>query len=98
MKRRNCWEITGCGLEPGGALAGEYGVCSAAFHAKECIEGPNGGKGAGRACWAAENTLCDLMSLEVPATASERLARCLDCEVYRTVRKEEGRAFDLAMD
>ena len=47
----------------------------------------NGGKNAGRACWALAGTLC---GGKVQGTFAEKLGNCLSCEFYQLVVKEEG--------
>jgi len=56
MAKKNCWEIKKCGRETGGAKTRELGVCIAS--AEKRLDGVNGGKNAGRACWGVSGTLC----------------------------------------
>jgi len=83
--RRNCWQVRMCGREPGGRKAPELGVCPAASERR--LDGIHGGVNGGRACWAIAGTLgsgkpeCDL---------ARKLAKCVDCDFYRMVHREEG--------
>lgn len=87
MARTNCWEAKRCGREPGGAKAGEMGVCPAATAAG--YDGIHGGKNAGRACWVMAGTLC---GGTVQGSFATKLGACQACDFYQTVRQEEGSA------
>jgi hypothetical protein len=52
--------------------------------------GFNGGKNAGRVCWAIANTLCDG---KIQRTIVEKLNYCMDCEFFKLVSSEEGFSF-----
>ncbi len=81
----NCWEFKRCGREPGGTRAGELGVCPAAEHTP--AHGLNGGINGGRICWAVAGTLCDGV---VQGTFAYKRISCMTCDVYITVKEEEG--------
>ena len=57
MAKINCWEFMKCGREPGGMNSIELGICSASVEIS--IDGINGGKNGGRACWALSGTFCE---------------------------------------
>lgn len=97
MDKKNCWELARCGLEPGGLLSARYGICSAAAHAEEGIEGPNGGSGAGRACWAMEGTQCGHLPGSI-ASVESKFASCIACAVFQRICQEEGSSFELGME
>lgn len=88
----NCWEFKKCGREDGGTRVRELGVCPAAVH-KEA-DGLNGGKNAGRICWAVAGTLC---GGKKQGTFAQKEATCLACNFYRLVRSEQGAGFRLLM-
>ena len=85
MANLNCWQFKKCGREPGGSKAGELGVCPSAVEAR--VNGVNGGKNGGRACWALAGTLC---GGQVQGTYATKLTNCLKCEFYTLVATEEG--------
>jgi hypothetical protein len=91
MSRQNCWEFKKCGREPGGAKAGELGVCSAAIESR--VDGLNDGKNGGRCCWAIAGTLC---GGEVQGTFASKYGNCTLCEFYRLVKRERGTDFCLS--
>jgi hypothetical protein len=86
MKRQNCWESKKCGRQLGGEKTKELGVCPASTEAK--VTGVNGGSFAGRCCWAVAGTLC---GGKVQGTFASKLANCISCEFYLSVKKEEGK-------
>lgn len=89
MKRLNCWEAMKCGLEPGGSRAKEFGVCPAAV--RKDLDGVNGGKNGGRACWAMLGTLCHGAD-GIPRsqdTYTQKLGRCTSCRFYELVAVQE---------
>ncbi|MDA8065360.1 MAG: hypothetical protein M0031_07660 [Thermaerobacter sp.] len=90
--KENCWEMKGCGREPGGSRAAELGVCPAA--ALRPAQGINGGRGAGRICWAVAGTMC---GDRVQGTFAAKEPSCILCEVFQRVRLEDGRAFRLLL-
>jgi len=87
-QKQNCWEFKKCGREPGGPQASKLGVCPAARD--RFYEGINGGKNAGRICWAVAGTLCDG---KVQGTFAQKRDTCLDCDFFAKIREEEGEAF-----
>ncbi len=81
----NCWEYKKCGREPEGDKTDELGVCAATTEIR--TDGMNGGKNAGRTCWAVAGTLCDGV---VQGTYAMKLGSCMKCEFYKLVLKEEA--------
>ncbi|GAB4338439.1 MAG: hypothetical protein Kow0089_10410 [Desulfobulbaceae bacterium] len=88
MSRKNCWEFKGCGREPGGPKAEELGVCPAST--TKPADGINGGRNGGRSCWVLAGTMC---GGRVQGTFATKLANCLQCDFYKLVLSEEGKAF-----
>lgn len=86
MAALNCWEVKGCGREPGGDKTAEFGVCAAASETR--CDGINHGKNGGRACWALAGTLC---GGQVQGSFATKLANCMSCDFYKVVQAEEGR-------
>ena len=81
-RRLNCWEYRMCGREQGGMMSDTLGVCPAATALK--LDGLNGGKAAGRACWMVTDTAgrdCGFGGTGSP--------NCHECEFYRRVMSEE---------
>ena len=87
---KNCWEFNKCGREPGGARAGEKGVCPAAL--AEEFNGVNQGVQAGKACWAVVGTLC---GGKPQRTFADKQLACLDCEFLPYLRRQMGSLFQL---
>jgi hypothetical protein len=85
VMKKNCWEVMGCGREPGGRKAGQLGVCPAATD--ERLGGLHGGKNAGRACWVVAGTFCEGT---VQGTFAQKYQDCRLCSFFRQVKKEEG--------
>lgn len=85
MNRMNCWELKGCGREPGGAKEVELGVCAAAI--ADHVDGLNHGHNGGRICWAVTGTLC---GGKVQGSFAEKRLSCMTCEVFERIRNEEG--------
>ncbi len=88
MAKQNCWEFKQCGREPGGAKVGELGICPATTDAS--YDGLNGGKNAGRICWAATGTFC---AGKVQGTFAEKQVSCQICDLFKKVKEEEGLTF-----
>ncbi|MCL5884745.1 MAG: hypothetical protein M1377_05315 [Deltaproteobacteria bacterium] len=86
--KRNCWDVMGCGREPGGSKVAEKGVCPAAVEIR--VDGVNGGKNGGRACWAVSGTFC---GAEVQGSYAARMDSCMFCPFYKQVLAEEGEGF-----
>jgi len=82
--KMNCWEFKKCGREAGGENTGELGVCPASLD--ESSDGVNGGKCAGRICWAIAGTLCDG---ELQGSFASKLPSCLSCDFFQHVLREE---------
>ena len=87
--RRNCWDVMGCGRQPGGVNAATGGVCPAAVESR--LDGLNRGVCGGRACWGVPGTNCR----EAVGKASSGFTRCLDCPFFQLVEREEGRHFEV---
>ncbi len=79
MPKENCWEFKKCGRERPNVM----GVCPAAAETK--AHGVNGGKNAGRVCWAVAGTLCDGT---VQGTYAQKLMTCIECDFRLKVREE----------
>ena len=88
MEKLNCWEYKKCGRQPCGAHVYEFGVCPAAMEKK--ANKFNGGKNAGRICWAIADTLCDG---KIQGTLVEKIVNCMDCDFFKLVSREEGFTF-----
>ncbi len=88
MERRNCWEVFQCGFEPGGKRSDSH-VCPAATEQR--LDGINGGKNGGRACWAVSKTLCGHGNIY--GDLNKKFSECLQCEFFEMVLDEEGREF-----
>lgn len=86
-RRTNCWEMLGCGREPGGAEARLKGTCPAAMDAS--ADGVNSGRNGGRVCWAISGTFC---GIENENSASRKFISCLSCDFFYQVLQEEGLA------
>jgi hypothetical protein len=85
MAKLNCWESKNCGRQAGGPKASELGTCPAATEAK--LDGMNGGRNGGRACWILAGTLC---GGKVQGSFAEKTGNCMECDFYKAVRSEEG--------
>jgi len=84
----NCWEMQGCGREPGGTHARLHGVCPATRPG--AYDGINDGRHGGRYCWRVAGTFC---GGEVQGTFAEKVSDCGQCEFFLKVLKEEGKQF-----
>lgn len=93
MKKINCWEFELCGREEGGKNAEELGVCPA--FSQTITDGMNGGKNGGRVCWAIAGTLC---GGKTQGTFANKLDTCLNCDFYKSVQQQEGKAFIYAKE
>jgi hypothetical protein len=89
-EKQNCWELKDCGRTPGGSKVADLGVCPAAND--RIHDGVNGGKNAGRFCWAVAGTFC---GGKVQGTFAEKQGTCLTCEFFKKVKSEEGTSFKL---
>jgi eukaryotic-like serine/threonine-protein kinase len=90
MERKNCWECKNCGREPGGRNVNELGICPAAV--ADAFDGVNGGRNAGRYCWAVAGTLC---KGEIQGVFARKFRSCLTCSFYLEVERDEGSTFTL---
>jgi hypothetical protein len=93
MEKLNCWEFRKCGMEPGGPNSESGGVCPATT--QERLDGTNGGKNAGRACWVVAGTMCNG---ELQGAFDQKHKYCSDCEFYQVVKQEEGGEVFLTFD
>ncbi len=81
----NCWEYTGCGLEPDGLKSERYGICPAA--SDKSYSGINSGRNAGRFCWTIFGTMCRYRQ---QGDYAQKRTECMDCDFYHMVIAEEG--------
>jgi hypothetical protein len=93
MAKLNCWEVKKCGRERGGTKASELGVCPASSEPR--VNGTNGGKNGGSACWAISGSLC---GGNVQGTFAAKVGNCLKCEFYQLVGAEEGANHESSRD
>ena len=84
MANKNCWEVKNCGRQPGGAKVAALGVCPAATDTR--LNGANGVKNGGRACWVLAGTLC---GGAVQGSFASKIANCSNCEHFKGVQREE---------
>jgi PAS domain S-box-containing protein len=84
-RKKNCWEVKGCGRELGGKDAKELGVCPAAVYKK--LDGVHGGRNAGRVCWVVAGTMC---AIRVEGTFAQEYKDCTQCNFYKSVKEEES--------
>lgn len=68
----------------GGERTGELGVCPAASDTS--FYGINGGKNAGRICWAVAGTFCND---EIQGSFAEKRSSCVKCEFYQKVCEDQ---------
>jgi hypothetical protein len=83
-KRKNCWEVMGCGREAGGRRVNGKGACPASTESS--LHAIHGGINAGRACWTVEGTLCRSSG---PDTLEAKRVSCSSCTFYRSFLQEE---------
>ncbi len=83
--KKNCWEILKCGYSPEGRDPSGDNLCPVII--ANAVDGVNGGRNAGRICWAISGTRC---YGEVQKSFEEKEFLCLDCKVFKRVLKEEG--------
>ncbi len=86
MPKLNCWEVKKCGRETGGSRSAENGVCPAASDIG--YDGLNGGKNAGRICWAVAGTFC--WGGKIQGDYAQKSVSCMTCECFKQVKAEEG--------
>lgn len=87
MERKNCWEVKNCGRGPDSIGNESKPVCPAAMPGK--FDGINGGKFAGRFCWAVAGTFC--LGNEAQGAFAQKFRNCLNCNFLQQVDIEEGR-------
>jgi hypothetical protein len=85
MAKINCWEHFKCGREVSPQDL-SFDVCPAAKEAS--YDGGNGGKNAGRMCWAVFNTPCK--TNEDSEKLDEGRVTCSICSFYKLVKEQEG--------
>jgi hypothetical protein len=90
--KKNCWEIKGCDRQSGGLKVPEMGLCPATTDSG--ASGVNSGSKGGRVCWALAGTFC---GGKVQGTYASKVMSCINCEVFATVRREEGPNFRLRL-
>jgi hypothetical protein len=84
MEKKNCWEATNCGHQPGGHNVAKDGVCSSSIETS--ADGIHGGKNGGRVCWAIQKTLsCGGIRLQ----NDYQWDNCKKCSFYWEVLSEE---------
>ena len=86
-ERSNCWEYKKCGRQVGGDKVAELGVCPAPTD--ESSDGLNGGKNAGRICWAVAGTFCGGTQ---QGTFAQKQLNCMNCDFFKHVYAEEDAA------
>lgn len=87
-----CWELKRCERGPGGALVAEQGLCPAAE--ATFYNGTNNGLNGSRICWKISGTKCDTGK---PGDFMDKVRRCMKCNVFLSVRHEEGDDFSLGL-
>jgi len=92
-KPLNCWEVKGCGREPGGVNSEEKGVCPASV--EKSLDGIHRGDNAGRSCWIIAGTFCDG---RVQGTYAEKYNDCEKCDFFQRVMAEEKTTINEAND
>ena len=92
MNKINCWEFKGCKREPDSDKVSELAVCPSATETR--LNGVHGGKNAGRACWAVAGTMCEGKR---QGSFSEKYDNCMNCDFYKTVKKEEGENLEMSL-
>ncbi|RJQ48166.1 MAG: hypothetical protein C4538_04335 [Nitrospiraceae bacterium] len=86
----NCWEFKKCSREPGGAMCKEKGICLSATESS--CNGINGGKNAGRICWAVAGSFCEGI---IQGDFAKKSVSCISCDFFKMVKQEEGNKFTL---
>ena len=87
MTRLNCWDFKKCGRGPKDDSADKKSVCPVAQSGS--YDGINGGKYAGRFCWAVAGTFCNNKGRQ--GAFVEKFNDCLKCNFLQQVDIEEGR-------
>jgi hypothetical protein len=83
--KQNCWEFKRCGREVGGVKETQLGICPATRDSSS--DGLNGGKNAGRICWAVAGSFCGGDS---EGTFAKEKFSCISCDFFQLVEHEEG--------
>lgn len=81
-RKLNCWEYKNCGREKGGLMVEVLGECPVATAMN--LDGVNGGRAAGRACWMVLGC-----SNRLSRAGLGTLNGCPQCEFYRRILHEE---------
>lgn len=82
--KQNCWEFKQCGREPGGKKVKDLGVCPVVNDS--ICNTMNGGKNAGRICWAVAGTFC---GSKIRGTFVQKQVSCMICDFFKKVKEEE---------
>ena len=90
-KKKNCWEVEGCGRESRGTKVDELGICPAAL--EERLNGVHEGINGGRCCWIVAGTFC---GGKTQGTFAQKHKTCFDCDFYKLVNNEEFPRFEHA--
>ncbi len=85
MAKLNCWEFKKCSRETGGSRSQIAGVCPASSDTS--CTGLNGGKNAGRICWAVAGTFC---GGKIQGDYAQKSVSCMSCDFFKLVKEEEG--------
>ncbi|CAK8713110.1 MAG: hypothetical protein CDV28_101158 [Candidatus Electronema aureum] len=86
MTKQNCWEVKQCGRQPGGSNVKRDGVCPAST--LTAVNGTNGGRNGGRACWALTGTMSGPAE-KVQGIFARDITTCHSCRFYEQVMCEE---------
>ena len=82
MSRKNCWEFRKCGRESARPGDSPCPACTC-----KDLDGANGGRNAGRACWVAAGSMnFDEQSGQHPHPQKH----CWMCDFFNAVREEEA--------
>jgi len=92
-KPLNCWEVKGCGREPGGAQTEALGVCPASV--TKSLDGIHRGDNAGRSCWIIAGTFC---GGKVQGSFADKQGNCENCQFFKRVMEEENTTVQEAND
>lgn len=88
--KKNCWEIKNCGRQAGGCKEKELGVCPASNTVT--FDKKNDGINGGRYCWRVAGTFC---GGQVQGSYAQKEKNCTTCEVFKTIKVEQGSGFSL---
>jgi hypothetical protein len=91
--KKNCWELKKCVRELGGNKILELGICPESTYKR--FNGVYGGINSGRVCWLIAGTSCGGKDQGLHA---DEQAYCAKCDVYMTIKTEEGDSFNRATD